>query len=306
MPDSGRYPPHEGPRNRIPGPRDGTKQMSLFLKKDVARLLPHQASPAQFAKLSGIQWHGNYDESSVTKADGEFDLHSEFSYGRPGGVHAGTKRAAKDRLDEHGAYSNRHANPFGVRDENDRLVDSDVAHEDAVRARGGVHGYIHPVLPHSPDIVPGRRRDAGGDWGKALGDVNGRLRRDLRDPSETEPVAWAETNDPRLKGLRYRNAVEHPLSLSTLIPNRSPMQHSDYVEQALRNASGGVHPLTHHLFKLGVLDKVEAQRYLPTALVAPRGSVDHISDVRKDRRSERPRSWRPDVETPTRGQMELF
>ena len=304
MPDSGRY------------PRSGTKQMSLFLKKDVARLLPHQASPAQFAKLPGIQWHGNYDESSVSKATGELDLYSTASI-RAGGVHAGTKRSAKDRLDKNGPYSNRHANPFGVRDENDRLVDSDVAHEEAVRDRGGVHAYIHPVLPHSPDIVPGRKPDAGEDWGKTLGDVNGRLRRDLRVPGEKfdesdpdeadpDPVAWAQTNNPRLKGLRYLNSVEHPRSPSTLIPNHSPMQHSDYVEQALRNASGGVHPLTHHLFKLGVLDKVEAQRYLPTTLVTERGSPDHISDLRRDLRSQRPRPWRPDVETPTRGQMELF
>ena len=133
------------------------RQLSLFPKKDVPRLQPHQASPRQFAKLPGIQWHGNYDDSSVSKPDEEVDMIGEGSWDMDrdyvvGGVHAGTKRAAKDALDWHGPFDllrslhptpNPQAEGYTLEDYG---YDED-AHQDEAARRGGLHGYLHPVLP---------------------------------------------------------------------------------------------------------------------------------------------------------------
>lgn len=263
-------------------PRHG-KQLSLFPRKDVPRLQPHQASPAQFVRLPGIQWHGNYDESRVTKPDADLDLWGGGAY-NSGGVHAGTKRAAKDALDWHGQFdllASIRDNPL---DDGSTLEDYGLSHEDAVDEqvrRGGGHGFLHPVLPDRESIVPGRRGDAGDDWGQSLGQVNGALRRELNRAEwegNWEPAAPSEV----AKGLRYENGSEHPGSISTLMPTSSPMQHSDYVENALRTAARGVHPLTHHLFNMGILDKVEAQRYLPPN-AKPQSSAGTIAHSEKMR-----------------------
>ena len=288
------------------------KQLSLFPKKDVPRLQPHQASPAQFGKLPGIQWHGNYDPSSVSKPDEMVDIIGEGSWDMDrdyvvGGVHAGTKRAAKDALDWHGPFDLLRAvhptpNPQA---EGYTLEDygyDENAHQDEVNRRGGTHGYLHPVLPERESIQRGKKQDYGDNWTPALSRANPSLRREVLNSDEGEPIHVGEFS----RGLRYENASEHPGSISTLMPNNNPMQHSDYVERALRTASGGVHPLTHHLFNKGLLDQVEAQRYLPPSRPQTGGAGEGHSEKKRDMRTARSSALRKKSATLNGQQMEMF
>lgn len=186
-------------------------------------------------------WHGNYDPSSVTRAKPK---EQAFHVGETVGVHAGTRRSAMDRLDTLGEY------------------DPDEAGDQAqdVEARGGYHGYLHPVLPQSGRVAKGLQPDEGHNWKVSMLGVNPRLRAKA-ESGDLEP-------DHFERGLRYENSIEHPGSASVLLPNASNMQHSDYVREALQN-SQKVHPLTERLFNEGILDQAEARRYTPRA---PRNS----------------------------------
>lgn len=273
------------------------KQLSLFPKKDVPRLQPHQASPRQFAHLPGIQWHGNYDESEVSRPhDEDLDLFGGMGY-TSGGVHSGTKRAAKDIIDWHGPFSLlRHLGGSMALEEGHTLEDYDATPEDhdaEVERRGGRHGYLHPVLPHPDDHVPGRGVDQGDHWGEALGRVNGALRREVAAAEWNGDYDPVRTNDIR-KGLRYQNQSEHPGHISTLTPISAPLQHSDYVRMNLRVGTDNnhIHPETLALFRRGVLDKVEAQKYNPTTPTAVTSGPGASDSFRKDRTQRARRNLR--------------
>lgn len=278
------------------------KQLSLFPKKDVPRLQPHQASPRQFAHLPGIQWHGNYDEAEVSRPhDEDLDLFGGMGY-TSGGVHSGTKRAAKDIIDWHGPFD--YAEHIGGDEDPPEYDQRMLADEQAaVNARGGRHGYLHPVLPHPDDHVPGRGVDQGDHWGEALGRVNGALRREVAAAEWNGDYATVAPHDIR-KGLRYKNESEHPGHTSTLTPISAPLQHSDYVRMNLRVGTDNnhIHPETLALFRRGVLDKVEAQKYNPTTSAArPHigpGTSDRFRRDRTDRARRTVRSRQFDQTLP--------
>lgn len=280
-------------------PSEKWKQTSLFPKKDVPRLQPHQASPRQFAHLPGIQWHGNYDEAEVTRPNEDVDLWGGYRYNSVG-VHAGTQRAAKDIIDWHGPFD--YAEHIGGDEDPPEYDQRMLADEQAaVNARGGRHGYLHPVLPHHGDIVPGLRKDQGDEWGNVVGGVNGALRREVNSADWNGDYATVAPHDIR-KGLRYKNESEHPGHTSTLIPTGVAMQHSDYVLQALMTASGGIHPETLALFQRGILDKAEARKYNPTTSAArPHigpGTSDRFRRDRTDRARRTVRSRQFDQTLP--------
>lgn len=241
----------------MPRQRRGFFQPALFPRPE--RLRPEMASPSQFAKLPGILWHGNFDASSVNQPFNALADRSHWS-DNPVGVHAGTRRSAMDRLDALGPYT-----PEANLDESDVPLLSPSERRRIISERGGEHGFLHPVLPPRGRIAAGLREDAGNNWSEATIGANPDLRKD---------DAWRySTSWDVQRGLRYQNAQEHPGTHSALIPVDAPMQHSDYVAEALRQGRP-VHPLTRALYERGVLDESQARKYEP--LSAGRGAPSVI------------------------------
>lgn len=243
------------------------RQLALFPRGPRAN--PAAISPEGFESHPGVMWHGNYDPESVT-------LSLDTEMGRffgvvAGGVHAGTQRSAMDRLDAQGPYDYlKDRASYGRWDSEDEAA--------AIDARGGVHGYIHPVIPQQDRMAPGLYHDEGSDWTDALRKANAAS---LRAPDE--PSGWHVFDaDDVQRGVRYRNAEEHIDSISALLPNTSLMQHSDYVQDALERGDP-VHPRTLAMYELGVLDREHANKYEPL------DDAYYGSDLKAKQRRER---WR--------------
>lgn len=240
------------------------------------RLTPEMARPDQFHRLPGVMWHGNYDPSSLTRADGLLGWDDYNSVG----VHAGTRRAAMDALDVHGEYDpvkggevDEHLDIRGNGGISEAIAAQEMEKHRVVKARGGGHGFLHPVLPEKHRVAKGLVDDAGDDWSEAALGVNSRL---AKEALYGDPIEPDEIN----RGVRYKNLNEHPGSTSVLLPNTSMMQHSDYVRAALE-AGRPVHPLTKRLYDEGLLDSTEARRYMPVAAAV------RASDAFRKRRTER-------------------
>lgn len=245
------------------------------------RLTPEMARPDQFHRLPGVMWHGNYDPSEVTRADGQLGRDNYNSVG----VHAGTRRAAMDALDMHGGYDPHKDANWGANEPPNRNLDEvqraawdDQEARREITRRGGQHGFLHPVLPSR--IRPGLRPDAGENWSRVALENNPPLRREVSEWPHGEPV---HPDEIRL-GLRYKNESEHPDTHSVLIPNTASMQHSDYVREAVLNGKK-VHPLTQRLYDEGVLDAAEARRYDPMDASSVGYNVAHSDTKRKVRTS---------------------
>jgi hypothetical protein len=278
--------------DKKPAPR--SRQLAMFPRPE--RLTPEMARPDQFHRLPGVMWHGNYDPSSVSKP-GLQNFHAQTGRYNPVGVHAGTKRAAMDALDWHGEYdSDKDPNyvPYNADDPRERKAANE-AH--------GSHGYLHPVLPSR--ILPRREsasrqtglwQDPGDDWTGPVALTNYRdigKKQDQWSLRDDDVAADRPTfrYDSVKHGLRYQNDTEHPGSTSVLIPTSAPMQHSDYVREAIVNGRK-VHPLTERLYNDGLLDQVEARKYQPMRNPAVTGVNATHSDTKRTARTARVKSTR--------------